>query len=109
MISETWGNGTFESWTYNSIDNTTAAEVHDLGNGSYRVVSGDLSVGGTTFLFVQRNGLGVPGSPFQVGCCCLRDGLRARCIDVLPYLDPTTPTMNSYRMLRVTRHITSPA
>eukprot|EP00904_Undaria_pinnatifida_P013137 jgi/Undpi1/8954/HiC_scaffold_26.g11415.m1 len=66
VISETSGNDTFESWTYNSLSNTTAAEVHDEGNGSYRVVSADLSVSGTTFLFVQRNDLGIPGSPFEV-------------------------------------------
>ena len=66
VISETSGNNTFESWTYNSLSNTTAAEVHDEGNGSYRVVSADLSVSGTTFLFVQRNDLGIPGSPFEV-------------------------------------------
>lgn len=68
VISESWGNVTFQSWTYNSIDNITAAEVHDEGNGSYRVVSADLRVGGATFLFVQRNDLGIPGSPFEVTC-----------------------------------------
>lgn len=66
VISETWGNEAFESWTYNSIDNTTTAEVRDEGNGSYRVVSADLSISGTTFFFVERNDLGVPGSPFEV-------------------------------------------
>lgn len=78
VISETSGNGTFASWTYNSLGNTTAVEVHDEGNGSYSVVSADLRVGGTTFLFVQRNGLGVPGSPFEVRRLLSR--LRAWCV-----------------------------
>lgn len=67
-ISEPWGNDSFQAWSYASVGNTTPAAVHDEGNGSYTVVSEALEFGGTEFLFVERNGLGIPGSPFEVSC-----------------------------------------
>eukprot|EP00752_Nemacystus_decipiens_P001936 g1865.t1 len=65
-ISEPWGSDSFQAWSYTSVGNTTPATVHDDGNGSYRVVSEALEFAGTGFLFVERNGLGIPGSPFEV-------------------------------------------
>ena len=65
-ISERWGGDAFEAWSYSSVGNTTPASVYDEGNGSYRVVSEALESDGTSFLFVERNALGIPGSPFEV-------------------------------------------
>lgn len=67
-ISQEWGDDAFNAWTFNSIDNITVANVYDEQNGSYSVTSASLGVSGTTFLFVERDGLGVPGSPFEVPC-----------------------------------------
>lgn len=66
VITDAWGNDAFHAWSFNPIDNVTVAEVYDEANGSYSVVSQSLDNSGTTFLFVERNGLGVPGSPFEV-------------------------------------------
>ncbi len=65
-ITEAWGSDAFQAWSFSSIGNTTPASVYDEGNGSYRVVSEALRYDGTSFLFVQRNELGIPGSPFEV-------------------------------------------
>ncbi|CAN0377020.1 unnamed protein product, partial [Ectocarpus sp. 12 AP-2014] len=67
-ITEQWGDNAFQAWTYAGGvgDNFSAATVHDTGNGSYRVVSDTLGGAATTFLFVERDALGVPGSPFEV-------------------------------------------
>lgn len=72
-ITEQWGENAFQAWTYAGGvgDNVSAATVHDTGNGSYRVVSDTLGEAATTFLFVERDALGVPGSPFEV---CGLDG-----------------------------------
>ncbi|CAN0275250.1 unnamed protein product, partial [Ectocarpus sp. 8 AP-2014] len=72
-ITEQWGDNAFQAWTYAGGvgDNISAATVHDTGNGSYRVVSDTLGDAATTFLFVERDTLGVPGSPFEV---CGLDG-----------------------------------
>lgn len=65
-ISESWGVDAFQSWTFNAILNMSLATVVDNREGSYSVSSSVQNVTGTTFLFVERNGLGVPGSPFEV-------------------------------------------
>lgn len=65
-IWQGWGDDAFNAWTFNSIDNITVASVHDEHNGSYSVVSDSLDVSGATFLFVERDDLGIPGSPFEV-------------------------------------------
>lgn len=68
----------FHAWSYATAANTTAAaSVFDFGNGSFTVVSDALDeAGGTTFLFVERDALGIPGSPFEVREC-------TECISVL--------------------------
>lgn len=73
-ISEPWGSDAFQAWSYAAAGNVTPAAVHDDGNGSYRVVSEALEFGGTAFLFVERNGLGIPGSPFEVRLSLSRYG-----------------------------------
>ncbi|CAM9280664.1 unnamed protein product, partial [Pylaiella littoralis] len=65
-ISERWGDGAFQAWSFASVGNLTAANVYDDGNGSYRVVFDATEDTGTAFLFVERDGLGIPGSPFEV-------------------------------------------
>lgn len=65
-ISAEWGNESFDAWSFNSIDNISAAHVYDKNNGSFQVLSNPLDNTDTTFLFVERNGLGIPGSPFEV-------------------------------------------
>ena len=66
IISDSWGSDAFQAWSYTSVGNMTPATVRDEGNGSYRVESEALEYGGTTFFFVERNSLGIPGSPFEV-------------------------------------------
>lgn len=75
-ISERWGDGAFQAWSFASVGNLTAANVYDDGNGSYRVVSDATEDTGTAFLFVERDGLGIPGSPFEV--ICLIENCRGR-------------------------------
>lgn len=72
ISDELSGGDSFYAWSYATAANTTAAaDVFDLGNGSYTVVSDALDqAGGTTFLFVERDALGVPGSPFEVRGDC---------------------------------------
>lgn len=68
ITDERWSGDTFHAWSYASAANATAAaDVFDEGNGSFTVVFDALEeAGGTTFLFVERNELGIPGSPFEV-------------------------------------------
>lgn len=61
-----YGDDTFHAWVYQTMGTNKPATVRDNGDGSYVVHAQTDSTTGTVFLFVQRDGLNVPGSPFEV-------------------------------------------
>lgn len=63
-ITTGYGDGAFEAWTEN--EETARQSVRDVGNGSYLAELNTGNSSGATLFFVQKNGLNVPGSPFEV-------------------------------------------
>lgn len=65
-ISVGYGDEAFEAWTISTPSHKARETVKDLGDGSYRVEMRTQNVSGTELFFLQRNGLNIPGSPFEV-------------------------------------------
>lgn len=61
-----YGGDAFDAWTTSAMTHKVKETVHDLGDGSYRVEMRTQNETGTELFFVQRQGLNIPGSPFEV-------------------------------------------
>lgn len=61
-----YGDDAFDAWSISGLSHKVKDTVYDLGNGSYRVEMHAQNETGTMLFFVQRDGLNIPGSPFEV-------------------------------------------
>ena len=61
-----YGDDAFDAWTTSTMSHKVQEAVYDLGDGSYRVEMRTQHETGTELFFVQRHGLNIPGSPFEV-------------------------------------------
>lgn len=61
-----YGDDAFQAWMTTSKSLEVPGKVRDVGGGEYVVELRTYNETGTAFFFVQRHGLNIPGSPFEV-------------------------------------------
>lgn len=61
-----YGDDAFQAWMTTSKSPEVPEQVRDVGGGEYVVELRTYNETGTAFFFVQRDGLNIPGSPFEV-------------------------------------------
>lgn len=61
-----YGDDAFQAWTTTSQAPEVSQRVFDVGGGSYVAELQTFNHTGMALFFVQRHGLNIPGSPFEV-------------------------------------------
>lgn len=61
-----YGDDAFQAWMATSNSPDVPGTVRDVGDGAYVVELHTSNETGAVLFFVQRHGLNIPGSPFEV-------------------------------------------